>query len=58
MMKNNPWIWTALTESLHPDRKAGDPVPLGYLMEGHSEYYPYRSWIEKGYVERKDEKPA
>lgn len=51
-MKNNPWVWTELTESLKPDRKAGDPVPLGYLTEGATEYFPYASWIKKNYVER------
>ena len=46
----NPWIWTQLTESLKPERKAGDTVPTGYLTKGHNEYYPYSSWIQKGYV--------
>lgn len=49
---NNPWVWTNLTETLKSDRKAGESVPLGYLTKGHSEYYPYYSWIQKGYVER------
>ena len=48
----NPWVWTELTESIHPDRKAGTPVHLGYLMKGYKEYYPYNEWIKKGYVER------
>lgn len=52
VQKANPWVWTELTETLKPDRKAGDPVPLGYLSEGHSEYYPYQSWIQKGYVRK------
>jgi hypothetical protein len=53
-IKNNPWVWTELTESLKPERKAGDSVPTGYLTEGHKEYYPYQTWIQKGYVTRKD----
>lgn len=54
MSKKNPWAWTHIAESKYPDRKAGEPVPIGYLTEGHSEYFPYRTWIEKGYVERKE----
>lgn len=50
---NNPWVWTELTESLKPDRKAGETVPEGYLSKGHTEYYPYASWVTKGYVKRK-----
>ena len=46
----NPWTWTALTQSLKPERTAGDTVPLGYLTKGSTEYYPYQSWITKGYV--------
>lgn len=54
MNKLNPWVWTELTESMKPDRKQGESVPLGYLIEGHTEYYPYQAWIKKGYVIRKD----
>lgn len=49
-MKNN-WIWTELTESLKPERKAGDPVPEGYMIQGYKEWVPYSSWVSKGYVE-------
>jgi len=38
------WVWTELTESLHPDRKAGTPV-----YEHYRQYVP-RLWYEKGYV--------
>jgi hypothetical protein len=38
------WVWTPLTESLHPDRKAGKPV-----FEPFKKTIP-RSWHEKGYV--------
>ena len=38
------WVWTELTESLHPDRKAGEPVYDHYRKTVH------RSWVEKGYV--------
>lgn len=55
-MKKNNWVWTKKTQSLKPYRIAGHPVPVGHLMEGFNEYYPYQSWIKKGYVERKDEK--
>lgn len=51
-MALNPWVWTKLTESLMPKRKAGDPVPIEYMSEGAGEYYPYATWIAKGYVER------
>ena len=53
MNKPNYYVWTELTESLKPERKAGESVPLGYLSEGATEYFPYSSWIKKGYVERK-----
>jgi hypothetical protein len=53
MNKPNQWVWTELTESLKPDRKAGESVPLGYLTEGANEYFPFPSWIRKGYVKRK-----
>ena len=56
MSKYNPWIWTELTESLKPDRKQGQSVPIQYMTEGHTEYYPYRTWVQKGYVTRKDGK--
>lgn len=51
-MKYNDWVWTKRTEELKPERKAGHPVPLGYLTEGAHEYYPYQAWIKKGYVEK------
>jgi hypothetical protein len=51
-MKQNNWIWTKLTESIKPERKAGSPVPTGYLIEGYTEWFPRSSWIKKGYVER------
>ncbi|WP_222127218.1 hypothetical protein, partial [Siminovitchia fortis] len=51
--KTNEWVWTAKTESMKPDRKAGEAVPTEHLREGASEYTPYKSWIEKGYVEKK-----
>lgn len=51
--KTNPWIWTELTESIKPDRKAGESVPLGFLKEGYKEWTPCMAWIKKGYVERK-----
>ncbi|GED72556.1 hypothetical protein BRE01_62580 [Brevibacillus reuszeri] len=53
--KANPWVWTELAENLKPDRKAGETVPVGYLFEGYSEYYPYRSWIRNGYVKRNEQ---
>ena len=56
MELTNPWVWTQLTESIYPDRKAGTPVHLGYLMKGYKEYYPYNEWIKKGYVERNNNK--
>ena len=39
------WVWTALTESLHPDRKEGQPVYEHYIKT-----VPL-SWVEKGYVQ-------
>lgn len=48
----NPWVWTELTESLKPDRKAGESVPVGCMTRGQHEYYPYSAWIKKGYVKR------
>lgn len=53
MTKPNPWVWTRLTESKYADRKAGSVVPIGYLTEGDSEWFPPGSWIRKGYVERR-----
>ncbi|MCY9745041.1 hypothetical protein [Paenibacillus larvae] len=52
--KPNPWVWTQKAESKMPDRKAGTSVPIGFLTEGNSEYHPYQSWIDKGYVKRKE----
>lgn len=54
MKKNNPWVWTEKAEAKKPDRKAGEPVPIGFLTEGSDEWFPHQSWIEKGYVRRKD----
>ncbi|MEV3553964.1 hypothetical protein ABNC92_19670 [Paenibacillus larvae] len=53
-MKPNPWVWTKLAESKIPDRKAGTPVPIVCLTEGSTEYFPDQSWINKGYVKRKE----
>jgi hypothetical protein len=52
MNKPNFWVWGKVAEEKYPDRKAGDPVPLGYLTEGHLEYFPYPAWVKKGYCER------
>ena len=52
MELSNHWVWTKLTETIHPDRKAGTPVHKSYLIKGRNEYFPYPSWIEKGYVEK------
>jgi hypothetical protein len=52
MLKPNYWVWTVKTQELKPDRLAGSSVPIGYLMEGATEYFPYYQWIKKGYVER------
>lgn len=38
------WVWTKLTESIHPSRIAGDPVYQHYRNK------VYRSWVDKGYV--------
>lgn len=51
---NNPWVWTSLTESMKPERKENTSVPIQYMTKGHSEYFPYSSWIKKGYVKRKE----
>jgi hypothetical protein len=49
----NPWLWTELTEQKKPDRKAGTPVPLGYMSQGaDGSYSPYSSWVKKGYVRK------
>jgi hypothetical protein len=52
LSKPNYWVWSKLTETLKPDRKEGNSVPLGYLIEGHTEYFPYTAWVKKGYVEQ------
>lgn len=52
MLKINPWIWTSAAQEKYPDRVEGESVPLGFLTEGHTEYYPYASWIKRGYVKR------
>ncbi|MDR9792699.1 hypothetical protein Q8A72_06880 [Aeribacillus pallidus] len=54
MQKSNPWVWTELAEEKKPDRKSGETVPTGFLTEGATEYFPRQSWIEKGYVKRKE----
>lgn len=51
-IKINPWVWSVIAESKHPDRKAGESVPVGYLYVGHREYFPPQSWINKEYVIR------
>ncbi|MFJ6415039.1 hypothetical protein ACIQLG_19860 [Terribacillus saccharophilus] len=51
-MKLNLWVWSELTQKKKPNRKAGDAVPIGYLIEGATEYHPPHSWIQKGYVEK------
>lgn len=53
MSKANKWVWTELAESLKPDRKAGQAVPIEYLSEGAIEYHPPGAWIKKDYVRRK-----
>ncbi|MDT2306621.1 hypothetical protein P7H21_25385 [Paenibacillus larvae] len=35
-------------ESKMPDRKAGEKVPIGFLIEGNEEYYSTPEWIQKG----------
>ncbi|AVF27718.1 hypothetical protein ERICIII_03608 [Paenibacillus larvae subsp. larvae] len=55
-MKPNPWVWTKLAESKNPDRKAGETIPIGFLTEGSSEYFPRPECIQKGYVKRKEMK--
>jgi len=53
--KANPWVWTTLAESKNPERKAGETVPIGFLIEGNKEYSPRPEWIQKGYVKRNTE---
>jgi len=55
-MKPNEWVWTELTESLKPERKAGESVPTECLIEGHTAWVPRQSWVDKGYVERTEAK--
>lgn len=38
------WVWTELTESLHPERKAGTKV-----WSIHEKTAP-RSWFDKGFI--------
>lgn len=38
------WVWTPLSESLHPDRRAGKQV-----YDHYKSTVP-RSWYDKGYV--------
>lgn len=38
------WLWTELTESMHPTRLAGTPVYEIYRQKVPS------TWLEKGYV--------
>ncbi|MDT2245715.1 hypothetical protein P7H16_00015 [Paenibacillus larvae] len=45
--KANPWVWTEKAESKIPDRKAGTPVPIGFLIEGNEEYFPARNGYKK-----------
>lgn len=52
--KHNDWVWTKLAEEKKPERKAGASVPTGYLTEGHTEWFPRQTWINKGYVERSE----
>ncbi|MFD1453278.1 hypothetical protein [Oceanobacillus sojae] len=42
-MKPNTWVWTELTESLKPERKAGETVPTECLIEGHAGWFPRQS---------------
>jgi hypothetical protein len=53
MIKPCYWVWTAKAQELKANRLAGTAVPLEYLSEGHTEYFPYASWIKKGYVVRR-----
>ena len=51
-MENN-WVWTEKAEGLHSERKAGELVDTRYMMKGAKEYFPYASWIQKGYVNKR-----
>jgi hypothetical protein len=48
--KGHRWVWTKLTESIHPERKAGDTLGV-YEVHGTVPQY----WVEKGWVEQKPE---
>ena len=50
MEKVNNWVWSEYAEELKPDRIAGTPVPVEYLMKGDKEYFPYSEWIKMGFV--------
>ena len=50
MEKVNNWVWSEYAEEIKPDRKAGNPVPIEYLMKGDKEYFPYPEWIQMGFV--------
>jgi hypothetical protein len=41
------WVWTPLTESIYPDRKAGEPVWERLRCS------IYKSWADNGWVEQK-----
>lgn len=43
------WVWTELTESKHPDRKAGEKVYRNY------EHQAPLLWLEKGYIREAQE---
>ena len=55
MKKVNDWVWTRKAEAKIPSRKEGQPVPIGFLMEGFGEYFPRQSWVQKGYVKKRGE---
>jgi len=42
------WVWTSLTESIYPDRKAGEPVWERLRCS------IYKSWADNGWVEQKE----
>ena len=42
------WVWTPLTESIYPDRKAGEPVWERLRCS------IYKSWADNGWVEQKE----
>lgn len=52
VLKVNPWVWSEIAENKHPNRKAGESVPVGYLFVGYKEYFPPQSWINNKYVIR------